>query len=312
MALDPFQGLSAEARRRGYDPLAIMAGLGVGQQRAAELATERQRRQAEAEQQASQLQMQARQMTMQEEQAKRQLEESQAQRAIEMERLGMTRLQQEQEAALQGRRLDQELTVLQRQEAQSALDREARRQEQDAIRAAAQREADISRAFEAAKMWSEYNQRFGKGGELDRARQNAIDIARATAEAGREDKDKLPSAVLTELLGMRVPTGAVDETGQLLVDADMKPLTRPATPQEIFAKAQLARQLLGLAPLPTVSNPTVSGSGETPLDRLLKLLEKGRNSGNASRRFRNYEPTNEPPVTSPERRDMTKEVKGRW
>jgi hypothetical protein len=233
--------------------------------------------------------MQARQMTMQEEQAKRQLEESQAQRAIEMERLGMTRLQQEQEAALQGRRLDQELAIQQRREAESALEREARRQEQEAIRMAAQREAQLGREFEAAKAWSQYNQRFGKGGELDRARQNAIDIARATAEAGREDKNKLPPAVLTELLGMRVPTGRVDEKGLLVEDLEGKPETRPATPQEIFAKAQIARQLLGLAPLPTVSNPTVSGSGETPLDRLLKLLEKGRNSGNASRRFRNYE-----------------------
>jgi len=286
MALDPFQGLSAEARRRGYDPLAIMAGLGVGQQRAAELATERQRRQAEAEQQAGQLQMQARQMTMQEEQAKRQLAEQQAQRAIEMERLGMTKLQQEQEAALQGRRLDQELTVLQRQEAQSALDREARRQEQDAIRAAAQREADISRAFEAAKMWSEYNQRFGKGGELDRARQNAIDIARATAEAGREDKNKLPPAVLTELLGMRVPTGRVDEKGILVEDWDGKPETRPATPQEIFAKAQIARQLLGLAPLPNVPTNPAAGTprgGLAALRELLRTQEQERRAREAKR-----------------------------
>ncbi len=129
MALDPFQGLSAEARRRGYDPLAIMAGLGVGQQRAAEMATERQRRQAEAEQQAGQLQLQARQMTMQQEQAQRQLAESQAQRAIEMERLGMTRLQQEQEAALQGRRLDQEMLAMQRREAEAEAERQNRLQQ---------------------------------------------------------------------------------------------------------------------------------------------------------------------------------------
>lgn len=120
MALDPFAKLGAQFQQKGYDPLAIMAGLGVGRRSAAELQEERQKREEEASRQASEMQLRAKQL---EQEAAAQA----ARQEYEMQQLGMTERQREQEAEMQQKQLDRQIAESQANEAyrQAALAQQA-------------------------------------------------------------------------------------------------------------------------------------------------------------------------------------------
>lgn len=284
MALDPFAKLGAEFQQKGYDPLAIMAGLGVGRRRAGELQAERQQREAEASRQAAELQMRARQM---EQEAAAQA----ARREFEMKQLGMTELQQRQAAEMQQKQLDRQIAESQANEAyrQAAL---AQAPQLAAQQAAAQAERDrLAREANAAEALLTRQaqldiERMRQKSDIERERRlEARDVAKEKRLAAQPQKEVIatilnPIETVNELTGVKTstpPSAAIQlERARLLKDAGfmvpdslierLQAQAGPAGAGGSAAKGGLAalRQRLGAAPAsasaaPARMNPVQQG-----------------------------------------------------
>lgn len=93
MALDPFSQMQQRAKRSGYDPLAFMSALGVGETYAAEQRAAREREKFEAEKAARQLELEAQKL-------EQQRMEPELRRQLELEKLGIQATQAEKEQAV--------------------------------------------------------------------------------------------------------------------------------------------------------------------------------------------------------------------
>lgn len=252
MALDPFAKLGTQFQQKGYDPLAIMAGLGVGRRRAGELQAERQQREAEASRQAAELQMRARQM---EQEAAAQA----ARREFEMKQLGMTELQQRQAAEMQQKQLDRQIAESQANEAyrQAAL---AQAPQLAAQQAAAQAEqARLARldAAEQARLTREAAAtESGKAREASR-QERIMSLLGTLGSAGKLTPDVISKARggkldVADLLGVAATQPMIPaETLASLVrprevtvpatDAEGKPIIDPETGAVVTIKQTVAK-----------------------------------------------------------------------
>jgi len=271
MALDPFAGFSAEARKRGYDPLAVMAGLGVGRARAGELAMEREKLDREAQQQAADMQLRARQM---EQEAAAQT----ARREYEMKQLGMTETQQRQEAELQQRQLDRQFAEMQSNEAyrqaslaqapQLAAQQYAAQAERDRLA----READAAEALLTRQAQMDI-ERMRQKTDLDREKRlEARDIASEKRLAAMPQKEVI-AAILSPIESVNELTGVKTSTPPSAAQMLERALTLKAggvmVPDELITRFQrqvapapgakgglsALRQRLGATSAPALSTP---------------------------------------------------------
>jgi len=240
MALDPFAGLSAEARKRGYDPLAVMAGLGVGRARAGELAMEREKLDRAAQQQASEMQLRARQM---EQEAAAQA----ARREYEMKQLGMTEMQQRQSAELQQKQLDRQIAEMQSNEAyrQAALAQApqlaAQQQAATAEQARLTREANAAEALLSRQAQMDI-ERMRQKTDLEREKRlETRDIAKENRLAAQPQKEVIstifnPIESVDDLTGVK--TSTPPSASQMLERAQLLKAAGFMVPDDLITRLQ--------------------------------------------------------------------------
>lgn len=267
MAVDPFAQLQNQFQRQKYDPLAVMAGIGIGRSRGAELQMEQNRQRQQAEQAAAELQLRAKQM-------EQSAAGEAARRQFEMQQLGMTQKQQEAAAAAEARRLDQAqqemaANAAYRQAALAQAPQLAAQQQAAAERLALQQQAaaaeqnrmareanmaEAERARQAAsqeKLWSLLGN-LGVAGKLSPA---TVDLARQ-GKLGAGDllgalagPQPLPADTLAGLFRPRETTVPVlDETGAPVINAitgvpEYRKQTITPSPEDVRAQLELYRQL---------------------------------------------------------------------
>jgi hypothetical protein len=193
----------------------------------------------------------------------------------------MTRLQQEQEAALQGRRLDQEMLAMQRREAEAEAERQNRMQQlgltqQGALQLEGLRQASLQQqAKDAERRLLEQEKRA-----------TAAEIAKEQRAEARSKAQ--PSKEALQIIYANKET--TDEAGNKIV-------TPPSAAERVARAREL--QLLGYN-IPDsffAAQAKEAAPAGTPLERALALIRKGRTSP-GTRLFPSQTPQ---PTTSPAR-----------